>query len=62
MTPKKASKPSLKKTARTRKPQSVGESVIQGLKEAIAWTKGDSDDVHVTLVHMPEVNVRRVRR
>jgi putative transcriptional regulator len=31
------------------------------LKEAIAWTKGENDNVRVTLVHVPEVDVRRVR-
>jgi putative transcriptional regulator len=58
MTAKKAS---VKKRTRARKPQTVGESVIQGLKEAIAWTKGENDNVRVTLVRVPEVNVRKVR-
>jgi putative transcriptional regulator len=39
----------------------VGQSIIEGLEQAIAWTRGESDDVHVTLVHVPEVNVREVR-
>ena len=51
----------LKKKTRARKPQTVGESVIQGLKEAIAWTKGENDNVRVTLVRVPDVNVRKVR-
>ena len=50
-----------KKTTRARKPQTVGESVIQGLRDAIAWTKGENDNVRVTLVRVPEVNVRKVR-
>jgi len=39
----------------------VGESIIQGLKEAIAWTNGGNDNVRVTLVRVPEVDVRKVR-
>jgi putative transcriptional regulator len=61
-TKKKASAPVAKKTSRTkRRSQTVGESIIQGLKEAIAWTKGENDDVRVTLVHVPQVDVREVR-
>jgi len=61
MTTKKISKPAVNKATRARKPQTVGESIIQGLKEAIAWTKGENDNVGVTLVHVPEVDVRKVR-
>jgi len=39
----------------------VGESIIQGLKEAIAWTEGRNDGVPVTLVDVPEIDVRKVR-
>jgi hypothetical protein len=61
MTAKTTAKPAAKKTARARKRQSVGESIIQGLKEAIAWTRGENDNVRVTLVDVPEVDVRKVR-
>ncbi len=61
MTRKKISKPTVKKATRARKSQTVGESIIQGLKEAIAWTKGENDNVRVTLVRVPEVDVRKVR-
>ena len=61
MTVKKAAKPAVEKATRARKPQTVGESIIQGLKEAIAWTKGQNDNVRVTLVQVPEVDVRAVR-
>ena len=50
-----------KKTARARKSQTVGESIVQGLKEAIAWTKGENDHVRVTVVQVPKVDVRKVR-
>src|SRR5260370_3455353 len=61
MTRKKTSKPTMKTTTCARKPQTVGESIIQGLKEAIAWTKGENDNVRATLAHVPEVDVRKVR-
>jgi putative transcriptional regulator len=50
-----------KKAAGARKPQTVGDSIIEGLKDAIAWTRGENSDVRVTLVQVPEVNVREVR-
>ena len=58
MTMKARAKSGVKKATRARKPQTVGESVIQGLKEAIAWTKGENDNVRVTLVHVPEVDLK----
>jgi putative transcriptional regulator len=61
MSTKTTSKPTVKKTMRGRKPQTVGESIIQGLKEAIAWTEGKNDKVRVTIVDVPEVDVRKVR-
>jgi len=61
MTTKKTSKPTAKKKTQTRKSQTVGQSIIQGLKEAIAWGKGENDNVRVTLVHVPKVDVRKVR-
>lgn len=59
---KKAAKPKAKKAGRRRKGQAVGESIIDGLQQAIAWTRGENDNVRVTLVHVPEVDVRKVRR
>ena len=61
MSRNKLAGPAAKKTARARKSQTVGESIVQGLKEAIAWTKGENDDVRVTLVHVPKVDIRKVR-
>lgn len=45
----------------TRKRPSVGGRIIQGLEEAIAWTRGKNSDVRVTLVRAPDVDVREVR-
>jgi putative transcriptional regulator len=58
MTTKTRAKSAVKKTTRARKPQTVGESIIQGLKQAIAWTKGENDKMRVTLVHVPEVDLK----
>ncbi len=60
MAQKRTVKPMKRKTG-ARKCQSVGESIIAGLKQAVAWTKGENDNVRVTLVHVPEVDVRAVR-
>jgi putative transcriptional regulator len=49
------------KNAGARKRQTVGESIIRGLNEAIAWTRGENTNARVTLVHVPEVDVRKVR-
>jgi len=40
----------------------VGERIIEGLEQAIAWTRGENDNVRVTLVRVPKVDVREVRR
>jgi len=40
----------------------VGARIIEGLEQAIAWTRGENDRVRVTLVHVPEVDVREVRK
>ena len=60
MTAKKTIDPRRKTGVRKR--QTVGESIIEGLNEAIAWTRGENDKVRVTLVHVPEVDVRLVRK
>jgi putative transcriptional regulator len=61
MATRKTSKPAVKKTKHGRKRETVGESIIQGLKEAIAWAEGKQSRVRVTLVDVPEVDVRKVR-
>jgi putative transcriptional regulator len=50
-----------KRVPQSRKRPTVGGSIIEGLKQAIAWSKGENKDVRVTLVHVPEVDVRQVR-
>jgi putative transcriptional regulator len=50
-----------KRISRERKP-SVGARIIEGLEQAVAWTKGQNDRVRVTLVEAPEIDIRKVRR
>ncbi len=40
----------------------VGQRIIEGLEEAIAWSRGESSRVRVTLVKVAEIDVRKVRR
>src|ERR1035437_4785322 len=55
-------KTTVKRTPRAAKRPTVGARIIEGLEQAIAWTKGENDRVRVTLVDVPEVDVRGVRR
>ncbi len=51
--------------ARTRTAKSrptVGQRIIEGLEQAVAWTRGENDRVRVTLVQVPDVDVREVRQ
>jgi putative transcriptional regulator len=45
-----------------RKRPTVGERIIEGLEQAIAWTRGEDVPVRVTKVEAPVVDVRAVRR
>ncbi len=50
-------------TTRPVKPRSTaGRRIIEGLEQAVAWTRGNNDRVRVTLVQVPEIDVRKVRR
>lgn len=40
----------------------VGERIIEGLEEAIVWSRGDDVPVRVTHVQVPDIDVSRVRR
>jgi putative transcriptional regulator len=48
--------------AGAKKPPTVGKRIIEGLEEAIAWSKGDDVPVRVTHVQVPDVDVSKVRR
>jgi len=45
-----------------KKRPTVGERIIEGLEQAVAWTRGENDRVRVTLVEVPDVDVRDVRQ
>jgi putative transcriptional regulator len=40
----------------------AGQSIIAGVKQAIAWANGDAVDARESVVHVPNVNVRRLRK
>ena len=46
----------------TKKVPTVGQRIIQGLEEALAWSKGEELPVRVTQVQVPDVDVSGVRR
>jgi putative transcriptional regulator len=50
-----------KKRAKPAKRATVGARIVEGLEQAIAWTRGENDRVRVTLVDVPDVDVRSVR-
>jgi putative transcriptional regulator len=45
-----------------RKKPTVGERIIEGLEEAVAWTRGEVTRARVTLVQVPDIDVRGVRK
>jgi putative transcriptional regulator len=61
MATRKVLTPARRKGLRPGKRPTVGESIIEGLKQAVAWTRGENENVRVTLVRVPEVDVRKVR-
>lgn len=40
----------------------VGERIVEGLEEAVAWSRGQNNRVRVSLIQIPDVNVRKVRQ
>ncbi len=57
----KTNRPANKRAARTGKGSTIGASILKGLEQAVAWTRGENENARVTLVHVPEVHVRKVR-
>jgi hypothetical protein len=37
-----------------KKSPTVGARIVEGLEEAFAWTRGENDNVRVTLVQVPQ--------
>jgi len=52
---------SKKAVSKSTKP-AVGRRIVEGLEQAIAWSRGQNDQARVTLVHVPDVDVRKVRQ
>jgi putative transcriptional regulator len=40
----------------------VGERIIEGLEQAVAWSRGQNDRVRVSLIHVPDIDIRKVRQ
>jgi hypothetical protein len=53
--------PKTTKQAGLPKPQTIGESILDGLRQALAWIRGENDDVRVTRFQVPKADVREVR-
>ena len=41
---------------------SVGARIIEGLEQAIAWSQGDQTQARATVIAVPEIDIRQVRR
>lgn len=59
--PKRAKKGTTKGRTSARR-STVGKSIIQGLEQALAWTRGEKSNAHVTLVNVPDVDISAVRK
>jgi putative transcriptional regulator len=51
-----------RKRRAAKKHPTVGRRIIQGLQQAVAWTRGEDHRARVTLVKVPEIDVREVRQ
>ena len=47
---------------RTQGKQTAGQEILASLSEAVRWARSEKVSVRITTVHVPEVNVRQVRR
>jgi putative transcriptional regulator len=48
-----------KRVPKARSP--LGGRIIEGLEQAVAWSRGQKTAARVTIVHLPDVDVRKVR-
>src|SRR5260370_17393475 len=51
-----------RKRRAVKKHRTVGKRIIEGLEQAVAWTRGNNNRAQVTLVHVPDVDIRKVRQ
>ena len=40
----------------------AGKRIVEGLEQAVAWTRGEDDRARATLVQAPEIDVRELRQ
>ena len=48
--------------AAAKRGQTVGARIVEGLEEALAWSKGEELPVRVTHVQVPDIDISKVRR
>ena len=41
--------------------RTVGTRILEGLEQAVAYTRGENQNVRITKVHVPQVDVREIR-
>jgi putative transcriptional regulator len=61
MATKAASRKTVATKGTTRR-STVGARIIEGLEQAVAWSKGQTAGARVTVVQVPHADVRRIRR
>ena len=59
---KPKAKPAKNKARSGKKQPTVGERIIEGLEQAVAWSRGEDVPVQVSLVRIPDVDVRKLRQ
>jgi hypothetical protein len=58
----RATETTLKPKPRAKKSSSLGQRITEGLEQAIAWSNGENNRARVTLVDVPDIDIRGVRR
>ena len=56
------SRPANAKARGGKKQPTVGERILEGLEQAVAWSRGEDVPVQVSLVRIPDVDVRKLRQ
>ena len=59
---KPKARPANAKASGEKKQPTVGERIMEGLEQAVAWSRGEEVPVQVRLVRIPDVDVRKLRQ
>jgi len=59
---KPKARPANAKASGEKKQPTVGERIMEGLEQAVAWSRGEEVPVQVSLVRIPDVDVRKLRQ